>query len=214
MAALATTSFLSETYRRMYNPDAAKIEPEAVIRVLNQAGVKFVLMGAHGIGGWMQNPRATRDVDVLVQKSHHKKAVRAIEQGFPALVRQEHAAVTRFIDPADQKVAIDLMKPVDVYREAFRNTVRIGDSHQVPNLEMALAAKFAALVSRSRSEDKKHLDASDFIQMVRCNHDRIDKARLSRLGDAVYEGGGNDLARLVEDVKAGRRFRIELPVRS
>ena len=35
------------------------IKPLDVIKVLNSAGVRFVLLGAHGIGGWMQKPRAT-----------------------------------------------------------------------------------------------------------------------------------------------------------
>ena len=51
------------------------ITPLEVIRILNTAKVRFMLLGAHGIGGWTQTPRAHEDVDVLVAASGHKKAV-------------------------------------------------------------------------------------------------------------------------------------------
>jgi hypothetical protein len=111
MRALRTTSMLAERFRRMYNPRVMKIEPEQVIKVLQQAAVKFVLMGAHGIGPWMQEPRGTRDVDLLIQKSHHRKAVKAIRETFPDLAVEDYPAVTRFLDPADRQTVIDLMKP-------------------------------------------------------------------------------------------------------
>jgi len=107
--ALRISSMLAERFRRMYNPGAMKIEPENVIKVLNRAGVKFVLMGAHGIGSWMREPRATRDVDLLVQKSHQRKAVRAVRETYPELLVEDFPAVTRFLDPVDKSVVIDLM---------------------------------------------------------------------------------------------------------
>src|SRR6516225_5621358 len=73
--ALTKSSQLTTIFRRMYKPKAAMITPEAVIKILNKAKVKFVLMGTHGIGGWRSEPRATQDVDVLILKSHHRKAV-------------------------------------------------------------------------------------------------------------------------------------------
>jgi hypothetical protein len=103
---------------------------------------------------------------------------------------------------------IDLMRPVDLYAEAFKNTVRVGQTHDVPNLELALAAKFAAMVSRNRDQFKKHFDAGDFGQMVRRNQSAIDFDRLRRLGEVVYQGGGDEIVQLVEDVKAGRPLRL------
>ena len=48
---LATSSALSEYYV------ANLITPLEVIRILNTAKVRFMLLGAHGIGGWTQTPR-------------------------------------------------------------------------------------------------------------------------------------------------------------
>lgn len=185
-----------------------QVDPTELIQVLNEAGVKFVLMGQHGISGWLSEPRATRDVDAVVDKRHFAKAVRAVQAAWPELLVKEYPVVTRFLDPANNEPVVDLMRPNDVYREAFKNCVRVGTTHNVPNLELALAAKFAALVSRNRKIEKKYSDASDFAQMVRRNHAKIDFERLHQLGDAVYSGGGDELARFVEDIKAGRVLRL------
>ena len=203
-----STRWLTENQYHRWRPDAVRVDPEEVIRLLNRAGVKFILMGHHGIGGWLSHARATRDVDVLVQKRHHAKAVRAIHEAYPALTQVDHVVVTRFLDPKDGDPVIDVMKPQDLYAEAFKNTVRVGDSHDVPNLELALAAKFAALISRNRDDAKKHFDAGDFIQLVQRNHAAIDEVRLRQLGKAVCVGGGEALLKFVADVKAGRRLRV------
>ncbi|HEV3025881.1 MAG TPA: hypothetical protein VGX76_25580 [Pirellulales bacterium] len=185
-----------------------RVDPEELIQLLNRAGVKFILMGHHGISGWLSDPRATRDVDVLVQKRHHGKAVRAIQEAYPSLTKADNPVVTRFRDPASGDVVIDVMRPNDLYAEAFKNTVRVGGTHDVPNLELALAAKFAALVSRNRDLIKKQYDGGDFIALVKRNHSRIDEDRLRRLGDAVYASGGEALLKLVADAMAGRKLRV------
>lgn len=205
---LDTVQFLTRTQYRMHRPDAMQVEPQELIRVLNRSNVKFVLMGQHGISGWLSEPRATRDVDVVVQKRHHAKAVRAIQAAWPELVKKEFPVVTRFLDPANHEPVIDVMRPNDVYAEAFKNCVRIGKTHDVPNLELALAAKFSAMVSRNREQAKKYFDAGDFSQIVLRNHADIDYDRLRQLGDAVYPDGGEELVRFVADVKDGKPLRL------
>ena len=58
---------------------------EEVIDVLNAAGVRFLLAGAHAIGGWTNEPRTTQDVDVLVATRHVRAAIRALQVAFPHL---------------------------------------------------------------------------------------------------------------------------------
>lgn len=141
-------------------------------------------------------------------KADHKKAVQAIGRKFPDLVKDEHAVVTRFLDPRTGEPAIDLMRPVDLYEQAFDNAVQTELGHFVPNVELAIASEFRALVSRNRPEEKQHLDASDLIQIVKRNHEQLDRDRLRRLGEAVYRDGGEHLLRMVDDILAGRRLRI------
>jgi hypothetical protein len=207
--ALGKSSQLTAIFRRMYKPQAPMITPEAVIKVLNKAKVKFVLMGTHGIGGWRSEPRATQDVDVLVSKSHHRKSVAAVKRAFPDLDVQDLPAVTRFLDPADGKPVIDLMKPEDdLYQEVFKNPVRVGKTHFVPNLEAALACKYAAMISPNRTIDKKLLDAADFVSMATANYHQIDRDVLYSLGEMVKKGDGAKILNRIEDAQAGRSFQV------
>jgi hypothetical protein len=203
--ALQISSMLAERMRRMFNPDAMKIKPEQVIKLLNKAAVRFVLMGAHGIGPWLKEPRSTRDVDLLVQKSHHRKAVRAVRETYPTLLMEDYPAVTRFLDPVDQEAVIDLMKPVEeIYQETLKTAVAAGKTHSIPNLEMAVACKFAAMTSPNRTERKRHLDAADLIGIVENHHQDIDHDILFGLGEMVHNGGGTELLKLLDDIQAGR----------
>ncbi|HVA48217.1 MAG TPA: hypothetical protein VNH11_17765 [Pirellulales bacterium] len=207
-AALETSRGLCRVFARMYPEAVLMIDPADVFDALNQAGVEFVLFGAHGIGGWMQQARATNDVDVVVRKSHFKKGVKAISKAFPDLLVDEHAVVARFLDPSKMEPVIDVMRPIDLYQHAFDNAVQVAGGHRVPNVEMAAASKFADMVSRNRAEAKLYLDASDFIQIIQRNHERFDRQRLRELGDAVYPHGGDELLRMVDDVLAGRKLRV------
>src|SRR5438270_402925 len=94
---LATSTALS----RYYMPEL--ITPLQFIRILNAAKVRFVLMGAHAIGGWTDEPRATQDVDILVAARGVRKAVRELLAAFPHLEAEDHEVVTRLRDPETSK---------------------------------------------------------------------------------------------------------------
>ncbi len=200
---LATSSALSE----LYVPNL--IAPLDVIRVLNAVRVKFMLVGVHGLGGWTREPRATNDVDVLVGARGHKKAVRALLEAFPHLQEEDHEVVTRLRDPETGTIVIDIMKPNQpLYRDALKHTHSVksgGQTYLVPSLEMALAMKFSAMISLTRSEDKKHFDAGDFIRMVKGNSD-IDLVNLHALGQLVYNGGGDEIVEKVRQVRDGEKL--------
>jgi hypothetical protein len=187
------------------------IAPQDVIAVLNGARVKFMLVGAYGLVGWTQTPRATQDVDVLVGVRGYKKAVKALRAAFPDLEVENEEVVTRFRNPDNKKVIIDVLKPNQpLYREGLRHTVAVlsgGQSYKVPSLEMALAMKFAPMISLTRDDAKKHLDAHDFIQMVRANPE-IDADKLAQLGELVYPGGGQEILEKVRQVRAGEKLYL------
>ena len=185
------------------------VAPADIILVLNEAGVRFILMGNYGIGGWRAEPRATQDVDFLVRTRDHRKAVRTIQDAFPQLQVVDYPVVTRFLDPVTRTPLIDLMKPNQpLFKVAFRQTVFDAAGYRIPNLEFALACKFAAMVSPNRAVEKKHLDAADFISIVVKNGPAVRLERLRRLGERVYAGGGAEILQLVEDAKAGRRLEF------
>jgi hypothetical protein len=209
LRAMATSSALTRFYREMYRPAATMVMPKKIIRLLNEAGVRFVLMGTHGLGGWRSQPRATQDVDVLVAKRDHLKAVRVLREAFPKLVVEEGVIVTRFKDPATGEPRIDLMKPLQkVYQMVFRHTHQVGDTHRVPDLEMGLISKFSAMVSPHRSRPRKMQNAADFADMVVHNQAEIDMTKLRRLAEQVYSGGQKEIVELIENILAGRPIQV------
>src|SRR5262249_54219837 len=198
----------TEIYRFFVRDFISALE---VIAVLNRAAVRFVLVGAYSIGGWTREPRATQDVDVLVATRSQKKALTALQTAFPHLEPEDHEVVVRLPDPQADRVVIDVLKPVEpLTREALRTTRPVtagGQTYQIPTLEMALALKFAAMISLTRSEEKRLLDAHDFIVMVKANA-VIDGDRLAEFGELVYAGGGQEIKEKVRQVRAGEKLLL------
>jgi hypothetical protein len=187
------------------------IPPLDIIRVLNEAKVRFMLAGAHGIGGYLDETRATQDVDIVVGYRQHQKATRALLAAYPHLQPDDQEVVVRLRDPESGKVLIDVMKSTQpLFKEALKHTRTIeaeGESYKIPSLEMALAMKFGPMVSIVRVDEKKHLDASDFIKIVKNNLD-IDLELLAQLGELVYPGGGMEIVELVRKVRAGEKLQL------
>lgn len=207
--ALEVSDRLRQSYCRMHRPLAHMIDAAEIIEVLNRVGVRPVLMGTHALNTWRSEPRATQDVDILVRKKDVRKAVKALREAYPDLQPEDFTVVTRFIDPSSKKSVIDVMKPTqEVFSIVFRNTVPVGETHDLPKLEMALASKFAAMVSPNRIQSRKLVDAGDFVDVVENNRDALDLRRLKELGDKVYPGGGAEIMQLVEDILAGRPIQL------
>jgi hypothetical protein len=186
------------------------IAPLDVITILNKQKISFILVGAYGLVGWTKAPRATEDVDLIIATRHHKKATKALLVAFPHLEANDLEVVTRLRDRQTQEVAIDLMKPNQLYRAAFKHTqaVQAGKQvYRVPCLEMALAMKFAPMISLNRENEKKHQDAHDFIRMAKVNLE-IDLEKLAELGQLVYNGGGQEILELVRKVRAGEKLQL------
>ena len=187
------------------------ISPLEVIAALNEAGVRFLLVGAYGLVGWTKSSRATEDVDVIVPAKQHKKAVRTLLVAFPHLDLDDNPAVARLRDRETKEAIIDVIKPYQqLFQTALKNThsVQSGEqSYNIPSLEMALTMKFAAMISPSRSDEKKHIDAHDFIRMIKVNTE-ISLEKVSELGEFVYPGGGKELLEKIAQVRQGQTLQI------
>lgn len=205
----AISLFKSSSLSEIYVPHI--IKPEDVIRVLNAAKISFTLVGAHGLGGWMQKPRATEDVDVVVMIRHVRKAVAALTAAYPNLEAADMPVVVRLKDRASGSVAIDVMKPNQpVIHAALKNTRAVQNGrlkYKIPSLEMALALKFAPMVSLYRDDLDKFQDAHDFGHIARNNPD-IDLDKLAELGELVYPGGGAEVVEMVRRVRAGEKLNL------
>jgi len=187
------------------------IAPIDVIKILNRENVSFILVGAYGLAGWTKKPRATEDVDVLIALRQQKKAIRALLASFPHLEADDQEVVTRLRDRESREVAIDLIKTNQpIFRVAFKHTTKaqMGEhAYRIPSLEMALAMKFAPMISLTRTDPDKLQDAVDFSRIVLANPE-IDLAKLAELGDLVYPGGGREIVEKVQCVREGRRLQL------
>jgi hypothetical protein len=202
---LAISSALSKYYVPGFIP------PLDVIKVLNEASVKFILAGSHGLGGWRGKPRATQDVDVLVWSRHHRRAVKALRTAYPDLECEESDELTKFREQETGKTIIDLLKSDQgVYRAAFRHTQPVemeGQEFLIPSLEMAVAMKFAPLVDPNRWQADKFQDAHDVMCTIGLHPD-LDNQILAELGELVCAGGGREILELVRRVRAGEKLDI------
>jgi hypothetical protein len=193
----------------MYEPRATQVVAKKVVKVLREAGVVGLLLGTHGVAGYRSQARATQDVDVLIKKKDHAKAMRAIRGAYPKLQVQDTPVVTRFLDPRTEKPVIDLMKPTEpLFKVAFRYSLAVGETHRIPDLELALVTKFAAMVPPNRIQSKKLIDGGDFVDMVTENLGDIDEEKLQTLACLVYLRGGAEIIQLVRDIEAGRRIQF------
>jgi hypothetical protein len=169
------------------------------------------LTGAHAIGGWTGQPRATKDVDILVKSGrNHARAVKAIRELYPQLVVQNFAGIAAFFVPGEGHSVIDVSFP---HRADLEETLMtdvwvedLGLRYRIPFLEAALANKYGAMLTTSRDPGKRLQDAADFTNMVRHSMEEgqraIDLGKLRTLGEKVWPGGGGDeIDRLVAQIK-------------
>jgi hypothetical protein len=202
---LATSTAISAYYY------PALITPLEVIGVLNEANVEFMLVGTHAIGGWMQDPRCTHDVDLLSAFRHHKKAIDALRDAFPRLAVEQSKNVARFRHRKSERASIE------VYRSDRRHfRVELAHTYQVraeglafliPSLELAVTMKFASMTSPTRELEDRYLDAHDFLCMIKANP-TIDERKLAKLEKWIPKGCARNLGARVRRVLAGEPFRL------
>ncbi len=205
---LHKSAFLTSDYRKRTGRGCVDVTPHEVIDCLVQAKIKnWLLMGLHGMVGYLPMPRATQDVDVMVPFSQKQKAAKAIAATWPMLTRVDLPQVVRFIDATDLdtdgngKPVIDLMLPWGKFQETILQKHFVIDEatgSRYPTVEAVLTSKYAALVSPHRSRDKKEQDVADFRRVVNANHESIDHNILLALGNEVWEKGGSELVRFVQ----------------
>jgi hypothetical protein len=205
LQALHISSELTLWFRRARQPQVEKVTPEGIIAALHREGINPVLMGTHGLVVYRSESRATQDVDLLVVKKDVRKAVRVLEREYPYLEIHDSAVVTRMVDPVSQKVVIDVIKPESrAMQMVFRHTLKIGDTHRIPELEMALACKFVSMMAPNRRDAKKMVDLGDFIDVVQNKRDVLDLEKLKRFAGPLFPKGGTAIMRLVEEIDSGR----------
>jgi hypothetical protein len=222
--AVQLSVYLQKQFRQQWSSHMAvsPVELNEIIRALNKKKIPFVLTGAHAIGGWTGRPRATHDVDILVKGGRiHGRAIKLIKELYPHLEMRDFAGVAAFFIPGETQSVIDVTYP---HRADIEETLTTaiwtedpasGLRYRIPCLEAALANKYGAMLTPNRDLGKRAFDIGDFTGMVKHSMDAgrqpIDLDRLKALGEKVWPGGGGaEILRLVEQVKAGKPINLDL----
>jgi hypothetical protein len=218
--AVRESAFLSAQWHRMWGRrKSIQVDLRRLIQTLNAKKIPFVLIGAQALGGWTGRPRATKDVDILVKPGRNlTRAVKAVRELYPQLEVREFAGVWAFFVPGEKESVIDVTYPhrADL-AETLAHPVWVEDRglrYRIPALETALANKYGAMLTPTRNLEKRAQDVVDFRLMVRHSRDEgqqpIDMQKLAALGEKVWPGGGGEeILRLVEQVKASRSFNLD-----
>jgi len=218
--AVRESAFLSLQWHNMWGRRTTiPVDLRKLLQTLNEKKIPFVLTGAQAIGGWTGRPRATQDVDILVKGGRNlTRAVNAIKALYPELEVRVFAGVSAFFVPGEKDSVIDVTYPhrPDL-AETLAHPVWVEDRglrYRIPALEAALANKYGAMLTPTRNLGKRMIDVGDFTNMVLHSLDEgqkpIDLGKLAALGEKVWPGGGGEeILRLVDLVKAGRSFNLD-----
>ena len=211
-----TSTRLTSYYRQTHRKQAVDVTPQQVMDCLNNAGIKnWILMGLHGYVGYLPMPRATQDVDIMVPYSQKESAAKAIAERWPMLQKLELSQVVRFLDPGDPdsegkpKPVVDLMLPWSKFQETILKEHVIVDEktgHRIPTVEAAIVSKYAAIISPTRTWDKKQQDAVDLRRVIKANLNKIDRNKLVSLAGEVWERGGEDILTFLDLAVADKPF--------
>ncbi len=221
--AVQEIAFLQRQYRIQWSNRVppSPVDLNVVLRTLTQKRIPFVLTGAHGIGGWTGKPRNTQDVDLLVKAGrNHGRAVKAVQALYPQLEVRTFTGLTTFFVAGETDSVIDVACPYRADQEetlahpVWAENQEHGVRYRVPSLEAALANKYGAMLTLTRDLDKRMQDAVDFTRIVLHSTDEgrrpIDLDKLEALGEKVWSGGGGkEILRMVERVKAGRAIHFD-----
>jgi hypothetical protein len=148
------------------------ITPVQVAKALNDAGISFVIIGAHAVGVHTGQPRATKDVDVVVDDV--PRAVQVLRKLDPkSKVKTLGKTIGTRITDQHGKELVDVLHPTGGVRGMVfgqKKTFSVDDVDiTVPTASMMLAMKYMSMFSPVRTLDKRRQDLADFSRIYEKN---------------------------------------------
>jgi hypothetical protein len=124
--------------------------------------VDYMLVGAHAVGRLTKEPRATKDIDIVVSDIGLAKSL--------LLKKYPHLKVRGdcLVDRAGQSVVDIFDADHPVYRAAMSKRRLVG-SIPLPSIESILVLKFLSARSPLREKGKKLQDRADFYKIAADN---------------------------------------------
>jgi hypothetical protein len=178
-------------------PDLADVY-RRVVSVLDRLGAKWTLIGAHAVNAYVK-PRATIDVDFVVDGRMLKRILAALEEEFGPLETTDIGAAHRITN-----LSIDLIRSDNhpLFRAALdHGEVRGGP--RVPPPELLVTLKFLSAVSPWRKPGERKQDAADLINVYQAAGDSFDREAALQFSRAVYPGAERELAAMFDRIDRG-----------
>lgn len=174
-----------------------------VIEIFGKVKADWALVGAHATG-MLTEPRATQDVDFVVDQARFPEVLEAVRAEFPGLEILDIGPAVRL-----QPISIDLIRSGthSLFGEALRSARKI-EEWRVPDVESLIALKYLAAIGIWRDRRKRAVDMADLIALYQDHKIRLDRERLIRLGGTAYPGAEREFAALLDRIDRGDPISI------
>ena len=178
---------------------------EVVVETLNNAKVKWVLIGAHAIGILTQ-PRATVDYDFIVEGQKIKQVIHMLETRFQRNLEVEDSGAGVTLRAIDVDIIASTSHPV--FKAAIEGVNQIA-GWNVPSLEKLIVLKFMSMISPWRGRSKRTQDLAD-LQKLYLSIDRndLDVDEMANLAATVYPRADEGFVDLLNSIDNGEPIEI------
>lgn len=187
------------------------INPLEIIKLFEDKGLNYVLVGGHMLAYYTNNPRATVDVDFIIAEADFNKARKIITANYSKLRQNDktHHVTFDCIHSKDSEAErIDLIKDgFPLFKQVLKALSKKSGKLKIPNIEAAIVLKFAASISPNRAEDDKLIDQADLINLIKTKA-KLNEKTLVLLAECIYTGGGNELLQVINDIKQGNAISL------
>lgn len=173
-----------------------------LIEVFEEQGAGWALVGAVAFGLRVE-PRATRDIDFVVEARRLPAVIEALRERLGDLQDEDMGATVRL-----RALDVDLIRSSQhpLFTEALRR-VEIHEGWRLPITEVLVALKFMSAVNAWRERAKRIQDAADLVALYQHATD-FDRDLASRLAATAYPGAEQGLLQMLDRVDRGERLEI------
>lgn len=184
---------------RMAGADAV-----GVSEILTQSGIRSVMIGGLVVGCHSGRPRATQDIDVIVDVLEIPKTViNKLGSLVGSKKLEKHPSFISFMKKTalgDREVLDIITSKAGSYGLVFDNCVKLnifGNDVYIPSAEMMVVLKYTAAVNPIRQKAKQAQDWADIYAILDANS-KISVYTVSFLADIVVPGWGEDLVNKIK----------------
>jgi len=194
-----------QTLEALFVDGAAMAGADAVgvTRILHAAGIGAVVIGGLVVGCHTGRPRATQDLDLVIDAATLSRAVaKQLSTAVGAQTMETHPSFISFLKKTslgDREVLDVITSKAGSYGLVFANAISLqiaGLTIQIPTAEMMVVLKYTAATNPIRQPAKQAQDWADILAILDANP-KLSVATIVYLADDVVPGWGEDLKRRI-----------------